>query len=356
MRKALYLARTPARASSILEYRNEKLQSVARTGSARWPLSSSASAISPRAIRRANAGAGRRLGRFSARRTSRRPSSSWPKPGRPGLRATLQYGQLNEIPDLAVLLQSQAAAGRDHHHAGRPGQRPVLRRPVVQHHEADRPAVRRQRRVRHRRLRPPREPGRLPELGLQDQRRLELVALLVAGVRCGVHRVPVRGRRRRPEGGVREDRADHATTRCRSAIPYFYNYLSGNSKKFTGVYTCALGQMFLSAASSRLVTRPGSVRSTGAPVSRSSRQDGDVARWPASSRAGCCCRSSRCGCSPRSCSSSPTSCRRDVGRTILGPFAPQESVDALNERLGTNRPIIVRTSDPMQRHRHPRLR
>ena len=28
----------------------------------------------------------------------------------------------------------------------------------------------------------------------------------------------------------------------------------------------------------------------------------------------------------------------DVGRTILGPFAPQESVDAFNERLGTNRP------------------
>ena len=24
----------------------------------------------------------------------------------------------------------------------------------------------------------------------------------------------------------------------------------------------------------------------------------------------------------------------DVGRTILGPFAPQESVDALNKRLG----------------------
>ena len=29
----------------------------------------------------------------------------------------------------------------------------------------------------------------------------------------------------------------------------------------------------------------------------------------------------------------------DVGRTILGPFAPQESVDALNERLGTNDPL-----------------
>ncbi|MBA2718449.1 MAG: ABC transporter substrate-binding protein [Chloroflexi bacterium] len=33
------------------------------------------------------------------------------------------------------------------------------------------------------------------------------------------------------------------------ALPYFYNYLSGNSKKFTGVYTSALGQMFLNQAS-----------------------------------------------------------------------------------------------------------
>ncbi|HEX2470415.1 MAG TPA: ABC transporter permease [Candidatus Limnocylindrales bacterium] len=37
----------------------------------------------------------------------------------------------------------------------------------------------------------------------------------------------------------------------------------------------------------------------------------------------------------------------DVGRTILGPFAPQESVDALNERLGTNRPLIERYIDSM---------
>jgi peptide/nickel transport system permease protein len=29
----------------------------------------------------------------------------------------------------------------------------------------------------------------------------------------------------------------------------------------------------------------------------------------------------------------------DIGRTILGPFAPQENVDALNERLGTNDPL-----------------
>jgi peptide/nickel transport system permease protein len=31
----------------------------------------------------------------------------------------------------------------------------------------------------------------------------------------------------------------------------------------------------------------------------------------------------------------------DVGRTILGPFAPQESVDLLNEELGTNDPLFT---------------
>jgi peptide/nickel transport system permease protein len=38
----------------------------------------------------------------------------------------------------------------------------------------------------------------------------------------------------------------------------------------------------------------------------------------------------------------------DVGRTILGPFAPQESVDALNEQLGTNRPLIVQYLDQLR--------
>jgi peptide/nickel transport system permease protein len=38
----------------------------------------------------------------------------------------------------------------------------------------------------------------------------------------------------------------------------------------------------------------------------------------------------------------------DVGRTILGPFAPQESVDALNEKLGTNRPLIVQYLDTIR--------
>ena len=39
----------------------------------------------------------------------------------------------------------------------------------------------------------------------------------------------------------------------------------------------------------------------------------------------------------------------DVGRTILGPFAPQESVDALNQRLGTDRPLIVQYVDQLRR-------
>jgi peptide/nickel transport system permease protein len=38
----------------------------------------------------------------------------------------------------------------------------------------------------------------------------------------------------------------------------------------------------------------------------------------------------------------------NVGRTILGPFAPEETVNALNERLGTNRPILVRYVDSLR--------
>lgn len=38
----------------------------------------------------------------------------------------------------------------------------------------------------------------------------------------------------------------------------------------------------------------------------------------------------------------------DVGRTILGPFAPQENVDLLNHQLGTDRPILVRYVESIQ--------
>ena len=35
----------------------------------------------------------------------------------------------------------------------------------------------------------------------------------------------------------------------------------------------------------------------------------------------------------------------DVGRSVLGPFATPESVDALNEQLGTNRPLLTQYVD-----------
>src|SRR5262245_32753704 len=38
----------------------------------------------------------------------------------------------------------------------------------------------------------------------------------------------------------------------------------------------------------------------------------------------------------------------DIGRTILGPFAPQESVDALNQKLGTNAPLIEQYARSMK--------
>ena len=38
----------------------------------------------------------------------------------------------------------------------------------------------------------------------------------------------------------------------------------------------------------------------------------------------------------------------DIGRTILGPFASQETVDALNERLGTKDPILVQYARAMR--------
>lgn len=38
----------------------------------------------------------------------------------------------------------------------------------------------------------------------------------------------------------------------------------------------------------------------------------------------------------------------DIGRTILGPFAPQESVDALNQKLGTNQPLIEQYARAMK--------
>ena len=80
-----------------------------------------------------------------------------------------------------------------------------------------RSAVLRRGRARHRRLRPPRHAGRLPQRGAQDQGHLELVAVRSVGVRRRVRRVPGGGRRRRPEGGLHQDRDDPQRGRSRSA-------------------------------------------------------------------------------------------------------------------------------------------
>lgn len=39
---------------------------------------------------------------------------------------------------------------------------------------------------------------------------------------------------------------------------------------------------------------------------------------------------------------------QNVGRAILGPFAPQESVDELNQRLGTDKPLVVQYFNQMK--------
>ena len=128
--------------------------------------------------------------------------------GKTDLKATLQYGKLNEIADLAVLLQSQAAqagititpAGGDNNPfydlqwcPPKPADPPcsgAAEFGIVDYgHRAS--------------------PGRVPELGVQDEGRLELVAILVARLRCGLQGIPERGRRRRAEGRLRQDREDH---------------------------------------------------------------------------------------------------------------------------------------------------
>ena len=210
--------------------------------------------------------------------------------GKPAVSATLQYGRLNEIPDLAVADPEPGRRSGVHDHPGRPGQRPVLRRAVVQHDQADRPAVHGQRRVRHRRLRPPGEPGRLPQLGLQDARRLERVALFEPGVRCGVHRIPVCGRRRRPEGGVREDRADQRRRHADRDPVLLQLPVRQLEEVHRRVHLRARSDVRVGRLD-RLVPSHGSVRWPDAPVPRPTSQDGDVARWPATSRAGSCWRS-----------------------------------------------------------------
>ena len=163
-----------------------------------------------------------------------------------GLTATLQYGKLNEIPDLAVLLQSQAAqAGITITPAGGDNN------PFYDLHWC-----------------PPN--GNPPcsgadEFGIVDYgHRASPDVFLNSAFKSGgawnssqYSSPEFDAAFKEFQSAVGVDAQKAACAKIETimnedvpaAIPYYYNYLSGNSKKFKGVYTCALGQMFLSTAS-----------------------------------------------------------------------------------------------------------
>jgi peptide/nickel transport system substrate-binding protein len=164
------------------------------------------------------------------------------------MKATLQYGNLNEIPDLAVLIKSQAApAGITITPAGQDN---------GQFYDAEWCNT----------TTPTTPPcGGNAELGIVDygHRASPDVFLNSAFKTNGVWNASHYSSSAfdaaftsfQSAVGVDAQKAACAdiekimNTDVPAGIPYFYNYLSGNSKKFTGVYTCALGQMFLSGAS-----------------------------------------------------------------------------------------------------------
>ena len=93
------------------------------------------------------------------------------------------------------------------------------------------------------------DPGRLPQRGTQDAR--------ASGTRRSTRprRSMRRSRNSRPPSASTPRRRP-ATRSRRSCVedtpiglPYFYNYLAGTRRRFTGVYSSALGQMFFSSAS-----------------------------------------------------------------------------------------------------------
>jgi peptide/nickel transport system substrate-binding protein len=164
-----------------------------------------------------------------------------------GLKATLSYGKLNEIPDLAVLLQSQAAP------AG------ITLTPDGMDNGAFYgakwcPDV-------------PKDPpcSGAVELGIVDygHRPTPDVFLNSAFKTKGVWNSSQYSSAEFDAAFTEFQKAvgvDAQKAACAkiekimnedvpAGIPYFYNYLSGNAKAFTGVYTSALGQMFLSSAS-----------------------------------------------------------------------------------------------------------
>ena len=184
----------------------------------------------------------------SGRATSSRPRPLLSEAGVTGLTADAPRRRAPGDPGPRGAHPEPGGRSRDHPDPGGRVARHVLRRPVVPG-GAGRPALLRRGRARHRRLRPPLHAGRVPQLGAQDERRLELVAVLAR--RTSTPRSPSSRRRsastprRRPARRSRPILNEDVAV----AIPYIYSFLSGNAKTFTGVYSSALGQMFVQAAS-----------------------------------------------------------------------------------------------------------
>lgn len=167
--------------------------------------------------------------------------------GVPSLSATLHVAQLQEIPDLAVLMQSQAAE------AG------ITLTPAVESLDTFYGAQW-----------CPAEPADPPcsgaaELGIVDygHRATPDVFLNAALQTKGVWNSSQYSNPEFDAAFVEFQKAvgvDAQKAACKKietilnndvaiAVPYFYQFLSGNSKKFTGVYSSALGQMFVEKAS-----------------------------------------------------------------------------------------------------------
>ena len=164
------------------------------------------------------------------------------------LTATLNAGKLQEIPDLAALLKSQAQTAGitldvaveslDTFYGAKwcPSPKP-----------ADVPCDGRGG-ARHRRLRPPGD----PDVYLNAASRRTVIwnssILVEADFDAAFAEF---------QAAVGVDAQKAACTKIETIVnedvpigmPYFYNYLAGNSNKFTGVFASALGQMFFSQAS-----------------------------------------------------------------------------------------------------------
>ena len=153
-------------------------------------------------------------------------------------------------------------------------------------------------------------------------------------------------------------------------LPYFYNYISGFSKSFTGVRVSALGQLFLDRPPPfDVIDEEVGRRAHGAPPAL--RHGGTHQAPPGDGTTTCVG-----GAAPmtryvlRRLALSLVTLwlivtfvfvivnvlPNDIGRQLSGPFAPQEQVDALNERAGYERPAARAVRPAGEEHAHVRLR